>query len=329
VVTLAMYGVRFASVDPPSEDGALHDVARRSLAAGLRRIAAEQGIALKLDGEQMATPQGRSRGVTFLATLERSRLTLEYTLPDGTHGQVERDDFAPARRSSLLPFLLSTALVLLWRRPVLALFAGACCATFLMRRAADSGVGFAMLAALPDVFTRMVGPQLGNHSRMEFLATIAASIALVSVMTKSGGTRGLVDALGSIARGRRGTFVMTWVLGLATFADDTASRLLVGASMRPISDRFRASREKLAYLVDSTAVAVAGLALLTIWGTHEVAALAPALPGAKASAQQVGAVMVEMLPWRFYCVFTLFFALVLALSGRDFGAMLGAEKRAR
>ena len=89
-------------------------------------------------------------------------------------------------------------------------------------------------------------------------------------MSASGGTRALVDRLTQYTKTREHGQVMTWLLGLVVFFDDYANTLLVGSTMRPVSDRLRISREKLAFLVDSTAAPVAGLAIVSTWVGFEV-----------------------------------------------------------
>ena len=78
-------------------------------------------------------------------------------------------------------------------------------------------------------------------------------LAMVGVVTRAGGIQGLMDRIAHIAGSARRTQIATSLMGLAIFFDDYANTILVGATMRPLTDRFRVSREKLAYLVDSTA----------------------------------------------------------------------------
>ena len=87
--------------------------------------------------------------------------------------------------------------------------------------------------------------------------------ATVKVMSDAGGTRALVEQLARLARSRRSGLVATWASGMVIFFDDYANCLVVGSAMRPLTDRLRISREKLAYLIDSTA-ALAGCWLLLV-----------------------------------------------------------------
>src|SRR5690606_26658141 len=90
-------------------------------------------------------------------------------------------------------------------------------------------------------------------------------VGLVHIAIKMGGMRGIVNGLSRIARGRRSAQAAAGAVGVAVFFDDYANTVVVGSSVRPLTDSHRVSREKLAYIVDSTAAPVAGLAVISTW----------------------------------------------------------------
>ena len=90
---------------------------------------------------------------------------------------------------------------------------------------------------------------------------------------------GIVNKLSKYAKNRRSGQFVTWLLGVLIFFDDYANTLIVGNTMRPITDRLRISREKLAYIVDSTAAPVVSIALITTWIGYEVSLIDEALQG--------------------------------------------------
>jgi len=151
---------------------------------------------------------------------------------------------------------------------------------------------------------------------------------MVGVLGRSGATRALVRLVEGLARGPRGAMVSAWLAGALVFFDDYANCLVVGSSMGPLFDRFRVSRAKLAYIVDSTAAPVASLALVSTWVGYEVGLLGDELLKAGSDAAPF-AVFLEALPYRFYGFVTLAMVGAVALSGRDFGPMLTAERDAR
>ena len=98
--------------------------------------------------------------------------------------------------------------------------------------------------------------------------------------------------------------------------------------MGPVVDRFKVSRAKLAYIVDSTAAPVASLALVSTWVGAEVSWIHTELERA-GSSESAFAVFLAALPYRFYGIFTLFFVGAIAISGRDYGPMWAEERACR
>jgi Na+/H+ antiporter NhaC len=151
---------------------------------------------------------------------------------------------------------------------------------------------------------------------------------MVGLMARAGGTVGLVEALRPYATNTRRGQIVTWIMGIAIFFDDYANTLLVGNTMRPVTDRLRISREKLAYIVDSTAAPVAAIGIISTWIGYEVALIADALR-AVGSGRDAYAVFLQSIPFNFYPILALVFGLMVAGSLRDFGPMRHAERRAR
>ncbi len=155
--------------------------------------------------------------------------------------------------------------------------------------------------------------------------------ATVAVMSATGGTRALIQLVEGLAKGRRGAMVSSWLAGAVVFFDDYANCLVVGSAMGPMCDRNRVSREKLAYIVDSTAAPIASLALVSTWVGYEVGLIAEAFENVKGVAIEASAfsVFLASVPYRFYSLFTIVFVGAIAISGRDYGPMRAAEAAAR
>jgi len=151
---------------------------------------------------------------------------------------------------------------------------------------------------------------------------------MVGVVSKSGGTRGIVEAAKSFATSPRRGQLATWIMGVAIFFDDYANTLIVGNTMRPITDRLKISREKLSYVVDSTAAPVVSLAVISTWIGYEVGLIGDSFASLGITASPYLA-FIKSIPYRFYPIFALVLGFAIALSGRDFGPMLKAETRAR
>jgi Na+/H+ antiporter NhaC len=151
---------------------------------------------------------------------------------------------------------------------------------------------------------------------------------MLGVIQRSGGSRGIVALVSPYARTARSGQLSTWVMGLVIFFDDYANSLLVGSTMRPLTDRLRISREKLAYIVDSTAAPVTSIAIVSTWIGVEVGLIHDAFAGLGLD-RDAYAAFVSSIPFRFYPLFALFFGFLVAFTGRDFGPMFRAERRAR
>ncbi|EDY82233.1 Na+/H+ antiporter family [Verrucomicrobiia bacterium DG1235] len=222
--------------------------------------------------------------------------------------------------TSLLPPLLAVMIAAFFRTMVGALVSAFALGSFL-------SYGLNPLAtAVLGVNDFLIKPALQEFNVMIILFLISL-VGMVQVMSRSGGLDGLVQVMTRFAKGRRRTKVTIGLSGLMLFFDDYSNAVVVGTTMQKLSDRWKISREKLAYIVDSTTAPVAGLALLSTWVAFEVSLL-----GGVAEQQGVGlsgyGILVAMLPMRFYCIGTLVFVFMTSVSGRDFGPMLQAERRA-
>lgn len=147
--------------------------------------------------------------------------------------------------------------------------------------------------------------------------------AMIGVLEASRAVRRLIAFLGQRVRGRRGGQTMVASLGLVIFFDDYANTLLLGGTMRRVCDTLRISRAKLAYLVDSTAAPVAGLALVSTWVATEISLIEKGLP--EPAKSQAFGLFLESILYRFYPLFALALVFLIARTGRDFGAMREAE----
>ncbi|MCH2107618.1 MAG: hypothetical protein MK291_13375 [Planctomycetes bacterium] len=301
-------------------------VTRQAVARAMRAAAVDAGKQLSLDG----TASPSTDGVNFSVSLEdvEGERTLTLQAARAAESADASGGFSPPAPTSLLPPLVAIALALLFRKPILALFAGVLAAGCLLR--ADAG----LLASLnPIAATSDVGlalwRQLADTDKAQVVGFVIAMLAMVGVITHNGGLRGVMDLVAARAKDARRTQIATWVMGLVVFFDDYANTILCGSTMRPLTDRFRVCREKLAYLVDSTAAPVAGISIFSTWVAFEVSQYAPQLPAAGMSAADGYAVFVQTIPYRFYCLFALALCGMVAFTGRDFGPMLAAERRAR
>ncbi len=326
-------------VGPDTASPAIRQLIERALS----EFAAEHAVPLLWE----ATPERRvpplsltfrqRRGATELVSLWR---------PAGAE-PVRWQLSEPHYRSlALLPPLVAIVLALAFRQTLLALFAGVWLGASLVpwfQSAMTVQRGFEAAAAPIDGSSSWPNPLLGlwkfvndylwqrsllDRFRLDIIGFVAILIAAVGVMTRGAGIAGLVEFIVRFAKTVRSTRLATALLGLVIFFDDYTNTIIVGNTMRPLTDRMRISREKLAYLVDSTAAPVAGIMVLSTWVAYEVSQFAPQLE-ALGIDQDPYAVFLQTVPYRYYCLFTLFFVFATTIWGRDFGPMWRAERRAQ
>ncbi len=221
---------------------------------------------------------------------------------------------------SLLPPIVAITLALAVREVIASLIVGVWLGTTML---ADGNVAAGYLR-LADTSLR------GALSDPDHVSIILFSMLLggmVGVMSRSGGTYGVVHSLESLVTSPRRAQVATWLMGVMIFFDDYSNTLIVGNAMRPVTDRHRISREKLAYLVDSTAAPVACVAIFSSWIGYQVSLVGDALHSVGSQLNPI-TVFIQSIPYAFYPLFALTITFAVAASRRDWGPMLRAERRA-
>jgi Na+/H+ antiporter NhaC len=222
---------------------------------------------------------------------------------------------------ALLPPFMAIAIAVVWRRILVALFLGIFGGALLLS-------GGNPLVATQTTVVEFVGATATDLDNIHLFIFTLSLMGMVGVLIRSGGIAGLVRAIARFAKGRRSTQAIVGLMGTAVFFDDYANSVVVGSSARAITDRARISREKLAYIVDSTAAPVASIAIISTWIGIEIGLLNAEMDHLSSIANSGYGVFIRMIPLRFYCLFTLVTVFAVALSGRDFGPMLKAERRA-
>jgi len=151
---------------------------------------------------------------------------------------------------------------------------------------------------------------------------------IIQLVAKMGGAKALAEALSKRANTPRKAQIVTEILGLCVFFDDYANSLIVGPMMRPVLDKLRVSREKLAFIVDATAAPVAGIAIISTWIGLEVSLITDAFKVIGKDVSGFG-IFLQTIPFRFYNILILIFVAISALTLYEFGPMKKAEQKAR
>ena len=229
---------------------------------------------------------------------------------------------------SILPPLVAIVMALLIKEVISSLFVGILTGTFLMAMYGGASPASALGGGLLRVVDTYVVGSLFDADHVTIIVFTLIIGGMVRIITANGGMQGVVNWLSRRARGPRSGQLMTFLMDLCVFFDDYSNTLVVGNTMRPIADKLKVSREKLAYIVDSTSAPVVAVAFVTTWIGAELSYIQDGISaiGLETSAYSV---FFHSLAYSFYPFLTLGFVLMLILSGRDFGPMLKAERKAR
>lgn len=302
-----------------SSDGAVHAGRPLVLAVELAGPPVEAGELL-VDGEVVETLQLEEGTTTFEwpdVRLEAGRHTIGVRA-GGAEAEIRLRAIQPWW--SILPPLAAIVLALLFREVLLSLFVGILFGSFLL-------FDFDVATAFARTIDRFIVDALADGDHASILIFSSLLGGMVGVITRSGGTQGIVAWLAKYATtGRRG-MLATWAMGLFVFFDDYANTLIVGSTMRPVTDRLKISREKLAYIVDSTAAPVACLAPVSTWVGYEVGLIGEAFRDLEIPYDPYGTFLAS-IPYLFYPILALVMVGAVAWTRRDLGPMLGAERRA-
>jgi len=226
---------------------------------------------------------------------------------------------------SVTPPLLAIAIALLFRQVIPALFIGIVFGAWIINGFTPSGLGVAVLEAFQVYIVEALADK--DHASVILFSLMIGG--MVGITSRNGGTHGVVRMIVRWAHNVRRACIATVGMGLSIFFDDYANTLVVGKTMRPVTDKLRISRQKLAYLVDSTAAPVACIAFITTWVGFEVGLIDQAVKQISTLDTNGYALFLQTIPYSFYPILALILVFTVAYTGRDFGPMYNAEVNAR
>ncbi|MCD6451785.1 MAG: Na+/H+ antiporter NhaC family protein [Acidobacteria bacterium] len=261
---------------------------------------------------------GKPITVKDLTVKKRGKITLILRV-DGE--KIEGKTRAIPGVLSILPPLLAIILALTLREVIIALFAGVWLGAFFIY---DYNPFTSFLHALDNYYVTTLTDY--NHAAILLFSLILGG--MVGVMSKSGGMQGLVEKIAKFAKNARGGQLAARIMGVLIFFDDYSNTLIVGNTMRPFTDKLHISREKLSYIVDSSAACIASIAVISTWIGFEVSLINDAFVNLGLS-RNAYITFLRTIPSRFYPIFTFIFGFAAAYMVRDFGPMYRAEVRAR
>ncbi|MFQ6615480.1 MAG: Na+/H+ antiporter NhaC family protein [Fidelibacterota bacterium] len=241
----------------------------------------------------------------------------EFVLPGAAVGP----SHSPGGPASLLPPLIAITMALVTREVIISLFCGVWIGATILS-------GYQPLGGLTATLDTFLVRSLSSEDHATIILFSLGFGGIIGVIGANGGMKGIVEKASQYARTPRSSQMASMLMGIVIFFDDYANTLFVGNMMRPFTDKMKVSREKLSYLVDSTAAPVASLAIISTWSVFQMSLLEG--PYDTFGIQESPYItFLKSIPFSFYCILTLFFMVLLLFSGRDYGPMRRAEIRAR
>ena len=202
-----------------------------------------------------------------------------------------------------MPPIIAILLALLTKEVYLSLFAGCALGALLVAE-------FHPWLAFDTLFNTMINSV--DFSILMFMILLGM---VVMLMQESGGTRAYGEWAAKKLKSKRATLVATSLLGALIFVDDYFNCLTVGSVMRPVTDRQKVSRAKLAYLIDATAAPVCIIAPVSSWA----AAVTSSVP--EGSGINGFTMFLRTIPYNYYAILTMVMSLFVIFTGTDYGPM--------
>ena len=227
---------------------------------------------------------------------------------------------------TLLPPVVAIILAFATKNVILSLVLGVMSGGFLLNL---NGVNIlsALFNSFLDLVNRAVN-SLADPWNAGIILQVLAIGGVINLVAKMGGAKAIAEALAKKAKNARSAQLITWAAGLLVFFDDYANSLIIGPMMRPVTDKMKISRERLAFVIDATAAPVAGLAIISTWIGLEVGLIGDGFNSIGVNTNAFS-VFVNTIPYRFYNILILGFIVLTSVLLKEFGPRREAELRAR
>ena len=181
---------------------------------------------------------------------------------------------------------------------------------------------------MQDMFSNYLFVNITDSGNAQTIIMMSFVGGFVALLEKSGGARAFAQAIANKVRGKSTAQGCAWLGGLAIFFSDSGNSLILGPIFRPIMDRLKVSRAKLAYILDSTSSPVCILVPITGWGVYIMSIIATEFEALGIEGTDVGT-FVQAIPYQFYAILALLLVPLIAFGKRDFGPMLKSEEIAQ
>ncbi len=223
---------------------------------------------------------------------------------------------------AVLPPLVAILLCFITKRVLISLFLGIFTGALIIS-------GFNPLSAAGYSLETIIAQVTDdwNARLLIFNLLMGAGIAYI---WKLNGSKALTDWARTKIKTKKGASIGAWLLGIIIFFNDYCNAAIVGNVFRDISEEHKMSSEKLSYILDSTAAPVATF-FISDWIAFQIGMIGSGMDAAGISTQTISpfAAYIKSIPLNLYCIFTVIFVGIIAFTGKDFGSMAAAERRAK
>ncbi|MFC3039836.1 Na+/H+ antiporter NhaC family protein [Virgibacillus xinjiangensis] len=220
---------------------------------------------------------------------------------------------------SVIPPIVAVVLAILTKRVLFSLFISIWVGGLI----AAGGNPF---AAVGLTFTWMKDVMVDPWNA-RFLVMTALLGTGAAFMFKTGGSEGLIKVLQKRLTTKKRVLFLPYFLGLLIFFNDYVNSVIIGNATKDIAAKYRVSREKLAYVIDSTASPIATIGPVSDWIGFQVSLVAAAFASMSLVGVEPYFAFLQSIPWNFYAILCLL-AVPMIIAGKDFGPMAKAEHRA-
>ena len=227
---------------------------------------------------------------------------------------------------TLIPPLVAISLAFITKNVIVSLVIGIMSGGFILNISGNNPF-MALFYSFLDLIQRAVN-SLADPWNAGIILQVLAIGGVINLVGKMGGAKAIAEALSKRAKSAKSAQIITWFAGLLVFFDDYANSLIIGPMMRPVTDKMKISRERLAFIIDATAAPVAGIAIISTWIGLEVGLIGSAFDSIGVETNAFG-VFLNTIPFRFYNILILGFIVITALLLKDFGPMRKAELECR
>ena len=230
-------------------------------------------------------------------------------------GAEQTEEYVPAVYATfwaLVPPVVAIGLALITKEVYSSLFVGVLMGGILYS-------GFSFEGTITHIFEDGMISVLSDSYNVGILIFLVILGAMVCLMNRAGGSAAFGQFAADHIKGRVGAELATILLGCLIFIDDYFNCLTVGSVMRPVTDKFKVSRAKLAYLIDATAAPICIIAPISSWA----AAVTGFVEG-----EDGFSIFVRAIPYNFYAILTIVMMIGMVLLRTEFGSMKFHEKNA-